>query len=328
MEKYFRVLVLLLLLNSYSKAQIMVDDPIPEEVLEGIIYRTENAILKFNFEMDPKAIEKAESLEHHRTLYVKKFFLDDFSDGQSNYYQLLLKVSRFPGGYNNNSKEAKQNYYIVEKPMGFRFTNYEYLYKLEKGIPIEVATPYTDTISIDLISQNYPFNDRYLVYYDHDNLRFAALSGNFFKTIMEEYWFTETHALWYRDFARFRTAQFNTRDFSIVGFPTKEDEYAEVLARSDLSMRDVLIRVPKKSYPYEPIEIIYYTNDKRKTGVEDGSYFKVTYKLVREPKNIEELLPAMEKVSIEDIRKLRKKHETFEKGRWIIESIDSFMYEE
>lgn len=245
----------------------------PEVDFEKFVTRSyENKIITTRY--DPKAI----------------FLKDSFPEGKSfNEYKMVLEVVRWP------ESSPKLNTYLVKK-YGMRFTN---------GI---------DTLIFDICNKYFKNDERYIVYYKEGSVP-QMISGNTFLDITHPFC-NISRSIRINDAIRlayFKLGQYNT---SIPSrFPNKSydtEKYFQLkVDKSSFSPKSVIVRVPK-SDPYNKLEVIYYTNDTTITKGDIYALYEVKYTLHSKPKNYEQILPSITKVSRQFINNMIR----YEDKKW------------
>jgi hypothetical protein len=194
-------------------------------------------------------------------------------------YKMIMEIDRWP------EDSPYLNHYLI-RIKGMQFTN---------GI---------DTINVDVFNKYYNHDGRYLVYYQPDSTPpwfgfYKNISGAFFQSRIDEDWFGEPGYITASKLVYKRLAQYDASPpspFPIDKYET-EDYYQFKVDRSLLAPNALLVRVPKR-YPYDVIEVIYYTNDTTATNGEINSLYEVKYKFNFYPKTYNETLPQITRLGV------------------------------
>jgi len=304
--------VVTILMATSLMAQVRHTEPIPEEIVEEIKYRTRASILSFKMRLNPNITEEDYRVDP-QTIKDPKYVLLNDTAGKYTDFELMLDVERL----SPFKSELWDNFYKVTKK-GNRFVNVEEYATKVDGMYV-FTEAYKDTVEFDLGSQYFPFDELFVVYYDTTGLgAWALVSGNFDRYPMYGNYFPRVDLDRWASVRVYQYGATNLHDFryyadrfnhhSKLGEENLEQGYRLFVGDSKIiKTKQVLVRVPKKS-PYEPIELFYYTNDTIYTGL--GKYdwgksiAKVTYTINSRPKSYEELQPKVEVLSGEKKQKV------------------------
>ncbi|SDD35994.1 hypothetical protein SAMN05216323_11521 [Williamwhitmania taraxaci] len=154
--------------------------PIPKEVVKIVKEETELELLLYKMKVNPvlKLRDIAE-IDGASILFYRSPRMVLFNPPMDNgSYKMILDVRRWPEETSSAlPKLSLQNFYLVTKK-GNRFVNEESSFD-QKGEPInwKEIPAYSDTLSFDLWSKDFPFDERYIVYYDSTENKVYPVGG-------------------------------------------------------------------------------------------------------------------------------------------------------
>lgn len=320
----FAVLVMFIVFP--LSAQERYTEPVPDEIINEIKFRMRDHILSFKMKMHPNITEEDYRLDPQSMRHPKGVLLND-STGKYSSFELILDVDRL----SPFKSERWDNFYKIKKK-GNRFVNVK-PYAVKVDGEYQITDAYADTVEFDLGSEYFPFDERFVVYYDSDtqtgawalvggNIDRYPMFGNYFEFVdlrkwasLRTYQYGATSLL---DFSRYSESlgYKNHSDFGVINEKQGYNLFEAEMNPGFLPTKKVLIRVPIKS-PYEPVELFYYTNDSTYTGHKKydgvGKIAKVTYSISSKPKSYKELQPRIEVLSMEESLKIYQDHKFWKK---------------
>ncbi len=183
----------------------------------------------------------------------------------------------------------------------------------ENGKPIMI----TDSFRSDIPCYKYfPYDERFLVYYDTIKRDFLYFSGNVYQSKLA---YKYKYKSDYDDYMAvkttlFRMAQYCTPDTRLE-YGTDTEEYYEMIAKNTLLPAEkVIVRIPKTKYEWnfgDTWEIIYYSNLKDIPGNEEQWWYEVKYVRSIKPENYHELFPVYTKLTKEQAGRVLAKFSHF-----------------
>jgi hypothetical protein len=186
-----------------------------------------------------------------------------------------------------------------------------------------------DTLSFpeyDLFNGYFPFDDRFVVYFDPHSNDMYNLSGNFVKDKPTEEWLNAKREAGAIMMVQKTLAQYDISDFSLF-LNTKRpglqkhiydslrklepDYYYLHIANSTLSDSYVMVKMPV-AWPYTKFDILYYTNRPELTGSKDPKdlyevKYTIDYTSGSFPENYKQTQFEFTKVSHLEYLKLQRK---------------------
>lgn len=320
----FAVLVMFIVFP--LSAQERYTEPVPDEIINEIKFRMRDHILSFKMKMNPNITEEDYRLDPQSMRHPKGVLLND-STGKYSSFELILDVDRL----SPFKSELWDNFYKIKKK-GNRFVNVK-PYAVKVDGEYQITDAYADTVEFDLGSEYFPFDERFVVYYDSatqtgawalvgGNIDRYPMYGNYFEFVDLYKWATlrtyqyGTGGLY--DFDQYARA-IGYKHHNGLGEENEKQGYKLFEAEMDpgfLPTKYALVRVPVKS-PYEPVELFYYTNDSTYTGRKKydglGKIAKVTYSISSRPKSYKELQPKVEVLSMEESLKIHQDYKFWRK---------------
>lgn len=274
--------------------QVYNGNQIPDSIRRRIVSDLSTAILRYRVDYNPalKESDKIFKKVGNETWYKSPSWILFEESEEYGTVELLLDLTRWP------EDNPLPNYYLATK-WGNRFA-VKYIH------PLYGKT--TDTIRsarYDSYNNYFPNDERFLVYYDDKEGIIKFMSGNFFQSGINGPWFKYGTTL----IPEIRLAQYP------VGEPTnfidKGDTTIFVMPHARAITGDdpgvILVKAINK-YPYNYMEIIYYSNRASQTGDNNNTHF-YEIKQIRDysrgyPYTPQDLKPIVRLLSPEEIAAL------------------------
>lgn len=290
-------------------SQVKTTDPIPDSIKQLIIGYTGGAINQFKAQLCPQFNDSISYFDMHHNLVKPGSRL--LYPNISPFFKYNFEIKRWPedNPYINFFIVTKRNNIMTQQIRVATDKNGNYS-RDKKGNLIYAI----DTFSLDIPCYKYfPFDTKYLVYFDTIRNEPIYFSGNVNQTYLaflykvNKYKYNLGMA---QSAADFRMVQYSTSQTKI-NFIKETTAFYEFYATHTV-LRDfrILIRIPKTD-PYHfgnTWEMIYYTNTKDVPGNNDQSYYEVKFVRSIKPMNNEELFPKYRKLYEEEKLEVIRKY--------------------
>lgn len=231
-------------------------------------------------------------------------------------YDMLFSIREWPDSsyskFDIQKLDGLGNYYLVEK-RGNVFRKQI----LEGVIYSDSVKALPDTIKVNAYSEQFPYDDRFLYYYDKEKDQLWNISGNIewnntpYRSNLPQYYILTRLAQYdvkmVQDYRIFLNSKKNSTN--IYDSLLRDSKHRYYIAESSLlSEGRLLIRTPfnSKNVKYDKlIEVIFYTLNPLKTGDKDGkTMMEYRYSIRSFIEKSNERTPAIRKLSNEEKQRI------------------------
>ncbi|MDI3526778.1 MAG: hypothetical protein PWR03_961 [Tenuifilum sp.] len=305
MKNIFLILLTCFLSTKTVVGQPKATDPIPENLKQMIIGYTCSAIDQFKAQLCPQFKD---------SIFIDKYGMpiSGFSylyPGLNSDFSYNFEIKRWP----ENSPYI--NFFLVIKKNNIMTRVRDSIDEKGKYVYDEIGNRIlvTDTFAKDIPCYKYfPYDERYVVYYDTIKERLIYFSGNVYQTwlayLFDAIYFRNMRAMAVTA-VEFRLAQYSTPQTQLKFIRETEDFYEFSASETLLRDGEILVRIPKTD-PFQfgsTWEMIYYSNTADVPGNTDRSFYEVKYTRSIRPKSYEELFPKYRKLTKEETREIYPK---------------------
>ncbi|SHM52857.1 hypothetical protein [Chitinophaga sp. CF418] len=235
-------------------------DEIPDNVRRYIVTRVSADILRYRVDYNP-AIKEADKIHKkigQEILYKDPAWILFENPAIYDSPELIMRVSRWP------ADNPRPNYYLVTKGENRFAVKYDVQSVNSKSRDTLYSSKY------DNYNSYFPNDDRFLVYYDEKKKIYKNMSGNFYQHPINGSWFKFDSDM----IPQMRLAQYPVGE--IYNFIKNGDTTIYMVNRGRLITHggpgNILVKVSSK-FPYDYIEIIFYSNKALETGDNNNTHF-------------------------------------------------------
>jgi hypothetical protein len=301
----------------FLSAQIVIGqpkatDPIPDTLKQFITSEIGFAINQFKAELCPLTKDSVPYISGNFIIMRNgtELLYPGLNSKYDPFYNYNFEIKRWPeqSPYINFFLVIKKNNIMTRE----RYVTDEkgrYVYN-EKGESIIKI----DTFAKEIPCYKYfPYDERYLVYFDTTKKELIYFSGNVYQTWLAYKYdaidFRNMHSMAVIA-VKLRLVQYSTSKTQFK-FIRETDEFYEFSA-SETLLRDgeILVRIPKTNNRFQfgsTWEMIYYSNTTDVPGNTDRSFYEVKYTRSIKPESYEELFPKYRKLTKEEIGEVYRK---------------------